>query len=57
MSERVAKLGNVTTVYEKKFEVTREWCLAINNIEYIRENLSSFVKVYEREKIVKKVKK
>lgn len=45
MSERVEKLGNVTTVYEKKFEVTQEWCLAINNIEYIRENLLSFVHV------------
>lgn len=45
MSERVNELGNVTTVYEKKFEVTKEWCLAINNIDYIRQNLYTFVKV------------
>lgn len=45
MSERVEGLGNVTTVYEKKFEVTPEWCLAINNIDYIRQNLMAFVKV------------
>uniref|UniRef100_A0A336MP88 CSON004614 protein n=1 Tax=Culicoides sonorensis TaxID=179676 RepID=A0A336MP88_CULSO len=44
MAERVESLGNVTTVYEKKFEVTREWCLAINNIDYIRQNLTAFVK-------------
>lgn len=45
MSIRVAGLGEIQNVYENKFEVTREWCLAINNIDYIRQSLSPFVKV------------
>lgn len=44
MSSRVENLGNVKNVYENRFEVTREWCVAINNIDYIRETLSPFVK-------------
>lgn len=44
MAERVDKLGIVETVYEKKFQVTPEWCLAINNIDYIRQSIHSFVK-------------
>ncbi|XP_062536570.1 protein unc-13 homolog 4B isoform X3 [Armigeres subalbatus] len=42
MSARVEKLGLVENVYEKKFEVTPEWCLAINNIDYIRQSLKPF---------------
>lgn len=44
MAERVDKLGMIETVYERKFEVTTEWCLAINNIDYIRQSIHSFVK-------------
>lgn len=44
MAERVDNSGMVQTVYEKKFEVTPEWCLAINNIDYIRQSIHSFVK-------------
>ncbi|CAH1712257.1 unnamed protein product [Chironomus riparius] len=44
MAERVDSLGMVETIYEKKFEVTSEWCLAINNIDYIRQSIHSFVK-------------
>lgn len=48
MSTRVEGLGDYNTVYESnKFEVTQEWCLAINNIDYIRQSLSPFVKVRE----------
>ncbi|XP_035895567.1 protein unc-13 homolog 4B isoform X1 [Anopheles stephensi] len=42
MSARVENLGVVENVYEKKFEVTSEWCLAINNIDYIRQSLKPF---------------
>ncbi|KFB34815.1 AGAP003164-PA-like protein [Anopheles sinensis] len=42
MSARVETLGEVESVYEKKFEVTQEWCLAINNIDYIRQSLKPF---------------
>lgn len=44
MADRVDSLGMVETVYEKKFQVTPEWCLAINNIDYIRQSIHSFVK-------------
>lgn len=47
MSARLEGLGDVTSVYQtdQQFVVTREWCLAINNIDYIRQSLSPFVKV------------
>ncbi|XP_065080920.1 protein unc-13 homolog 4B isoform X5 [Ochlerotatus camptorhynchus] len=42
MSARVENLGVVENIYERKFEVTTEWCLAINNIDYIRQSLKLF---------------
>lgn len=42
MSARVENLGVVENVYERKFQVTQEWCLAINNIDYIRQSLKPF---------------
>lgn len=42
MSARVENLGVIENIYEKKFEVTQEWCLAINNIDYIRQSLKPF---------------
>ncbi|XP_043272734.1 protein unc-13 homolog 4B isoform X3 [Venturia canescens] len=30
---------NTSSVYEKKFEVSTAWCLAINNIDYIRSSI------------------
>ncbi|KAG4080156.1 hypothetical protein HA402_008227 [Bradysia odoriphaga] len=56
MSTRVEGLGNVQNVYESnKFEVTREWCLAINNIDYIRQSLSPFVKELRVDEIIAKL--
>ncbi|XP_059619903.1 protein unc-13 homolog 4B isoform X1 [Phlebotomus argentipes] len=55
MSERVEGLGEIQSVYEKKFEVTREWCLAINNIDYIRQSLPPFVKELGVDDIVAKL--
>lgn len=53
MAERVDKLGMIETVYEKKFQVTDEWCLAINNIDYIRQSIHSFVNELGVEKIIR----
>lgn len=39
---RVEGMGDMQDVYEKKFEVTSEWCLAINNIDYVRQSLIPF---------------
>jgi hypothetical protein len=53
MAERVDNLGMVETVYEKKFQVTTEWCLAINNIDYIRQSIHSFVKELGVDEIIR----
>lgn len=44
MASKVDGLGDIQNVYEKSFEVTNEWCLAINNIEYVRESLEPFTR-------------
>ncbi|XP_046385161.1 protein unc-13 homolog 4B isoform X2 [Ischnura elegans] len=43
MAKKVDGLGESENAYEKKFVVTNEWCLAINNIGYIQESLAPFV--------------
>lgn len=53
MADRVERLGMVETVYEKKFQVTTEWCLAINNIDYIRQSIHSFVKEMGVDEIIR----
>lgn len=55
MSDRVEGLGEVRNMYEKKFEVTQEWCLAINNIDYVRQSLEPFVKELGVEEIISKL--
>lgn len=55
MSGKVDGLGepDQSTVHEKKFQVTKEWCLAINNIEYVRQSIKSFVGELGMEKVLK----
>lgn len=55
MSGRVDGVGMVTTVYETKFQVTDEWCLAINNIDYVKSNLNSFVEELGMADIISKL--
>ncbi|CAH1131281.1 unnamed protein product [Ceutorhynchus assimilis] len=55
MAARVDGLGHIENVYEKKFEVTTEWCLAINNIDYVRETLEPFTRDLGMEDILKKI--
>lgn len=43
MSRRVVDLTNDND--QDLFQVTSEWCFAINNIDYIRQSLPSFIKV------------
>ncbi|KAJ8881430.1 hypothetical protein PR048_017911 [Dryococelus australis] len=52
MSKRVEGMGETENVYEKKFEVTTEWCLAINNIEYVRQSIVPFSKELGMEQIL-----
>lgn len=56
MAARVESFGNVPDIYdENKFEVTPEWCLAINNIDYMREKLLPFIRDLDVEEIIKKM--
>ncbi|CAH1393927.1 unnamed protein product, partial [Nezara viridula] len=43
MGTKVETIGETESAYGKKFEVTHEWCLAINNIDYIRQSIEPFV--------------
>nr|CAD7408513.1 unnamed protein product [Timema cristinae] len=52
MSKKVEGMGDTQSIYEKKFEVTTEWCLAINNIEYVRQSIVPFVNELGMEEIV-----
>lgn len=56
MSSKVEGLGNVQDVYDgNKFIVTQEWCLAINNIDYIRQSLPPFIKELKVDAIISKL--
>ncbi|KAK9497100.1 hypothetical protein O3M35_004477 [Rhynocoris fuscipes] len=43
MGQKVATLGESNSAYGQKFHVTNEWCLAINNIDYVRQSIEPFV--------------
>lgn len=54
MTEKVEGLGEgQNTVYEQKFQVTPEWCLAINNIDYVRNSIRTFIHELGMEEIIK----
>ncbi|EEZ97425.2 BAI1-associated protein 3-like Protein [Tribolium castaneum] len=53
MAMRVDGMGVQTD--EKKFEVTNEWCLAINNIEYVRQSLQPFTDELGMEGVIEKL--
>ncbi|XP_050297020.1 protein unc-13 homolog 4B isoform X2 [Anthonomus grandis grandis] len=55
MSQKVDGMGVVENVYETRFEVTNEWCLAINNIDYVRETLEPFTNDLGMEKVLKQI--
>lgn len=55
MSAKVDGMGDVQDIYEKKFEVTNEWCLAINNIDYVRETLEPFTRDLGMDDVIQKI--
>ncbi|XP_052740956.1 protein unc-13 homolog 4B isoform X2 [Bicyclus anynana] len=55
MANRVSSVGTVTNVYEERFEVTTDWCVAINNIDYVRQSLQPFVQELGMEEIIQKM--
>ncbi|XP_034829314.1 protein unc-13 homolog 4B isoform X2 [Maniola hyperantus] len=52
MASRVSSAGTVSTVYEERFEVTTDWCVAINNIDYVRQSLQPFVQELGMDEII-----
>lgn len=56
MAARVEGSGVISNMYEtNKFEVTNEWCLAINNIDYVRQSLKPFVAELGMDDIITKM--
>ncbi|KAG6450866.1 hypothetical protein O3G_MSEX006811 [Manduca sexta] len=55
MANRVDSVGTVSNVFEERFEVTNEWCVAINNIDYVRQSLEPFVEELGMEEIIQKM--
>ncbi|CAH2084741.1 unnamed protein product [Euphydryas editha] len=41
--------------YEARFEVTTEWCVAINNIDYVRQSLQPFVRELDMDDIIRRM--
>lgn len=55
MAVKLEGMGEIQDPYEKKFEVTKEWCLAINNIDYVRQSLVPFTSELGMCDIIKKI--
>ncbi|KAJ8723334.1 hypothetical protein PYW08_003246 [Mythimna loreyi] len=55
MASRVDNVGHVSNVFEERFEVTTEWCVAINNIDYVRQSLTPFVTELGMDDIIQKM--
>lgn len=57
LSQRAERLGKMDNTYEMKFEEQREreWCLAVNNIEYLRQNLLIFAQEYKFEEVIAQI--
>lgn len=55
MAERAEGFGIVEREAVKKFQVTPEWCIVVNNIDYIRQSIRTFVSRFGIEAIAKEV--
>ncbi|KRT83051.1 hypothetical protein AMK59_3268, partial [Oryctes borbonicus] len=55
MARAVEGMGDREDIYEKKFEVTQEWCLAINNIDYVLQSLVPFTNELGMEDILSRL--
>ncbi|XP_032597661.1 protein unc-13 homolog 4B isoform X2 [Drosophila grimshawi] len=54
MSRRVESISNVGEDGEM-FILSEEWCLAINNMDYIRQSLPSFIKELGSDDVIKRI--
>ncbi|EDW84880.2 uncharacterized protein Dwil_GK12905, isoform B [Drosophila willistoni] len=54
MSRRVENISNIGDKNEM-FTLSEEWCLAINNMDYIRQSLPSFIKELGTDDVIRKL--
>ncbi|KAH8384033.1 hypothetical protein KR009_011796 [Drosophila setifemur] len=54
MSRRVENISGIGD-NNKMFVLSQEWCIAINNMEYIRQSLPSFIKELGTDDIIKRL--
>ena len=55
MAVKVDGMGDITDNYESRFEVTKEWCLAINNIDYVCQSLKPFTEELQLNSIIQQL--
>ncbi|KAF5296761.1 hypothetical protein FQR65_LT10162 [Abscondita terminalis] len=55
MAIKVEGMGEIEDAYEKRFEVTKEWCLAINNIDYVCQSLKPFTEELKLDSIIQQL--
>lgn len=55
MATRVDGMGDITDNYERRFEVTKEWCLAINNIDYVCQSLKPFTEELQLNSLIQQL--
>lgn len=55
MAVKIDGMGETQDPYEKRFEVTKEWCLAINNIDYVQQALMPFTSELGMCEIIQKI--
>nr|XP_026489849.1 protein unc-13 homolog 4B isoform X5 [Vanessa tameamea] len=47
--------GGAGSPFESRFEVTTEWCVTINNIDYVRQSLPPFVQELDMDAIIRRM--
>ncbi|KAB0801825.1 hypothetical protein PPYR_04011 [Photinus pyralis] len=55
MAAKVDGMGDISDNYEKRFEVTKEWCLAINNIDYVCQSLKPFTEELQLNSLIQQL--
>lgn len=55
MATKVDGMGDITDNYERRFEVTKEWCLAINNIDYVCQSLKPFTEELQLNSLIEQL--
>lgn len=55
MSQRVSKICLIRTGHDDFFEISNEWCVAINNIEHVCQDLKPFTDKLEMDRVIDQI--